>query len=81
VNTKLLNSMQKMVADVATENGIVLADEFGTRERFAHFVVALTCKVMWDMGYTTQEAIDLTLGDGAYQSIANSVWDAAQASQ
>ena len=81
MHKELLNKVQKMVAQVATDNGIILAVEFETRERFAHFVIALTFKTLRDIGYTTQEAMDMTLGDGAYQSIADSVWDASQASQ
>ena len=79
MNTKLLNAINTMLVDFANEKGIVLADEFGTRDNFAKFVISFTIKqLMQACKMDVTEAYDIVMGDGAFTKLANDVWQSAQ---
>lgn len=77
-NLALLNAVQKLLIDFANKKGISLADEFETVDEFKKFVIAFTVKNLTDLGMSVQTALDLTLGDGTYDRIVESTWNAAQ---
>ena len=71
----LLNAVQKLFIDFANSEGIVLSDHFKSTDAFKQFVIGFTVKSLTDAGVPVATATDLALGDGAYESIANSVWE------
>lgn len=76
--TKLLNEVQKLLIAFANEQGISLRTEFGTVEEFKRFVISFTFKVAVDAGLTVRTAYDLVMGNGAYDKLANDLWESFQ---
>ena len=75
MNTELLNAIQNMLINFANENAISLADEFGTREKFAQFVFSFTIKSVVDIcGLDAKTAYDFVMGDGAFAKLADDCW-------
>jgi len=79
-NLKAINEVKNMIVKAATENGIDLADQFETPEAFKRFVLAFIFKNLRDLGVPTNEAFDLTFGEGQYEELVHNVWTAAQTS-
>ena len=77
---KLLNAVREYIVNFATENNIVLANEFKSRGDFQKFVVAISIKTLVDAGFDLAEAFNLVMGEGAYQDLAAKVWEANQPS-
>ncbi len=75
----LLNAAQKFMIDFANKKGINLQDDFKTVDDFKTFVIGYTFKTLRDIGIETDEAFDLVFGDGAYDKLADDVWNAANA--
>tara|TARA_R110000803_G_scaffold32357_6_gene71395 strand:- start:3249 stop:3485 length:237 start_codon:yes stop_codon:yes gene_type:complete len=74
----LLNKVQALLIDHANANGLVLADEFGTRDNFAKFVISFTIKNLTECGMSLPQAFDTVMGDGAYRKLADDVWTTLQ---
>ena len=75
-NLKLLNEVQSKIIEVANQNGTSLKAEFGTVEEFKKFVVSFTIRAFMEIGgLTVNQAYDVVMGDGAYNELANSVWE------
>lgn len=68
-STALLNGIQSIIIDFANREGINLATEFVTVQDFKKFVIAFTFKALKDMGIDTEQAFDMTLGDGQFQAM------------
>ena len=82
INTTALTQISKLVIETATRQGISLHEQFGTRERFQQFVIALTIQGIMDVGgLELPAAYDLVMGDGAYRALSDAVWEAAQEMQ
>jgi hypothetical protein len=80
MNTTALTHISKLVIESATRQGISLHAQFGTRERFQSFIIALTIQGVMDVGgLEFPAAYDLVMGDGAYRELSDAVWEAAQA--
>lgn len=75
---EILNTVQKFIIDDCNARGISLADHFPTVAEFKKYVFALTVKTLVEIGFTVKEAIDMTLGEGQYDALVESVWNAAQ---
>lgn len=78
MNTELLNAIKNLLVKFANENNIILAHEFGTPAKFKEFVIAFTFKQLKELGVDTKDAFDMLMGDGAFDEMANSVWESAQ---
>ena len=50
MNTEALTNISSLVIEHATRQGISLRAQFGTRERFQSFVIALTIQGVMDVG-------------------------------
>lgn len=79
--TKLLNEVQKLLVAFANEQGISLREEFGTVEEFNKFVISFTFKALVDAGLEIRKAYDAVMGNGAYEKLANDVWESFQTAQ
>ena len=79
-NLKAINEVKNLIVKTATEKGIDLQAEFGTPEAFKRFVLAFIFKNLRDMGVETEEAFDLTFGEGRHEELVHDVWTAAQTS-
>lgn len=75
---ELVNAAQKFIIASANEGGINLRDEFETVEDFKKFVIAMTIKTLVDGGYEVAKAFDLVVGDGAFERLADEVWNNLQ---
>ena len=79
MNTEALTNISSLVIEHATRQGISLRAQFGTRERFQSFVIALTVQGVMDAGgLEFPTAYDLVMGDGAYRALSDAVWEAVQ---
>lgn len=74
----LLNKVQRLMIDFANSEGINLQDEFKTVDQFKDFVIAFTFTSLRNMGIETDKAFDIVFGDGAFDKLAEQVWQAAQ---
>tara|TARA_R110000824_G_scaffold172434_1_gene350331 strand:+ start:50668 stop:50922 length:255 start_codon:yes stop_codon:yes gene_type:complete len=80
MNKELLNAFQKIIIDGANENGILLQNEFETKEDFKTWMISFTiATVKKEAGLTIQEAYDFVLGDGSFRDLADSCWEKCQA--
>lgn len=70
---QLLNAIQKHIIDSATRDGVSLADHFPTVQAFKDFVCAATFQTLRDLGHDTEQAINLTFGEGAYDELRMAV--------
>jgi len=75
---QVLNAAKDFIVKDATARGVNLEDEFGTPDKFKEFVFAMTFKALKDGGLSTQEAFDVVAGEGAFEDMANKVWENAQ---
>lgn len=78
---ELLNKIQTELIAFANRQGINLANEFKTVDDFKQFVIALTYKMLIDLGVEPKEAFDMTLGDGAYDRLVEITWNHANGIQ
>ena len=79
MNTEALSHISALVIEHATRQGISLREQFGTRERFQSFVIALTIQGVMDVGgLEFPAAYDLVMGDGAYRELSDAVWESVQ---
>ena len=78
---ELLNSFQRLVIEFANKEGIILQNEFKSVDAFKEFVIGLLFRMLTDMGVETDTAFDLVFGDGAYNRLAESVWNSARERQ
>ena len=79
---KHLNALQKLVIEQANQDGILLSDQFESPEAFRKFIISLAIRGVMEMGgLTIREALDLVLGEGTFQKIADDVWEANQKDQ
>lgn len=74
-----INAVRSLIIDFANQNGIDLSSEFKTAEDFKLFVISFCIKTLVSFGYSTNQAYDVVHGDGAYQQMADSVWDSLKA--
>lgn len=74
----LLNKVQSMLITFANEKGISLKEEFGSVDAFKQFVIAFTFRSLTDAGLATDAAYDAVFGIGAYEELAENVWNAAR---
>jgi len=80
MNVELIQAIQGKLIDIATENGIDLADEFKTRKAWKDFVLSFTVKAVMDvMHWDVRNAYDAVLGDGKFQELADGVWETVNA--
>lgn len=77
-STELLNKVQRKIIDFANSEGISLQGEFGSVDNFKKFVVAFTIKSLVDAGTEIDKAYDMVFGSGAYNTLAETVWEASQ---
>lgn len=78
-NLNMLNAINQMLVKVANENGIDLAVEFGTPEKFKTFVISFSIKSVMDIAKVNLvAAYDMVMGTGAYEQMANQVWEQLQ---
>ena len=77
-NIELLNKVNSYLVDQATANGVDLQTEFGTVDNWKKFVMSLTFKTLRELNVATDVAFDLVFGNGQYEDLVNSVWEAAQ---
>lgn len=76
----LLNTVREVIVQHANVNGLVLERIFGTRERYAEFVFAITIKALMEHGkLSMQAAYDIVMGAGAFQALADDLWTAHNA--
>ena len=75
---QLLNDVQRFLVDFANREGINLADDFETVGDFKQFVIGLTIKTLVDIGLSVSEAYDTAMGDGAYNALAERIWNDCQ---
>jgi hypothetical protein len=75
---ELLNKVQSLLIEFANQEGISLQDEFASVEDFKKFVIGFTFKILTDKGVSTKDAYDMVAGDGAYDTLAERVWNDAQ---
>lgn len=73
VSLKIVNTVKDRIVEFANEEGIVLSEMFPKMEDFKSFVFSFTFKILRDMGYSVQESYDLTLGEGQYEKLFQSV--------
>lgn len=78
INYELLTEVAKFFRDEANRQGILLSEEFESREKWLKFVVGATFKVLTDAGLSTGEAWDKVCGVGAYDQLFEQVWAKAQ---
>lgn len=76
---QLLNAVREYIVNYANENGVNLKKEFGTREAFQKFVIALTITTLIEAGLGLEEAFDLAMGEGRYGELVEKIWTANQA--
>lgn len=70
ISIQIINTVKSMIVELANRNNIVLSEQFASKEDFKEFVISFTFKLLTEnMGYTTQQAFDLTLGQGAYDKL------------
>lgn len=79
MNTNLLNQVKSLILSHANENGIDLASEFEARSDFVNFVISCTLKSILDLGVPVDQAWDIVMGDGSFESLADDVWTQMQA--
>ena len=80
MNVELIQAIQGKLIDIATENGIDLADEFKTRKAWKDFVLSFTVKAVMDvMQWDVRKAYDVVLGNGKFQELADGVWETVNA--
>jgi hypothetical protein len=80
MNTKILQTLSSLLIKTANEKNISLQDEFGTREKFQQFVIAMAIKSVMEIGnLSLKDAYDFVLGSGEYQKLSDFVWESAQA--
>ena len=80
MNHELLNSVRDEIIAIANKEGRNLMDEFGSVDNFKQFVISTCIKGLVDQGADLPVAYDLVLGEGAYQSLSDSVFEQLQAS-
>ena len=78
INYELLGEVAKFFVDEANGQGVVLSEEFESREKWLEFVLGVTFKVLTDAGLSTGEAWDKICGVGAYDQLFEQVWAKAQ---
>lgn len=74
----LLNAIQAMLIDFANKNGIILSQEFETVQKFKDFVIAFTFNSLTSIGLSVREAYDVIFSDGAFDALAERVWNENQ---
>ena len=80
MNVELIQSIQAKLVEVATENGIDLAEQFKTRKAWKDYVLSFTIKAVMDvMQWDVRKAYDAVLGDGKFQELADGVWETVNA--
>jgi len=76
---QLLDAVKDMLIEFANKEGISLEHEFGSRDKFAQFVIGFTIRNLVEVcNMTISEAYNAVMGEDAYQQLAESVWQQLQ---
>ena len=79
INMEIISRVAKYFTSAANEKGIDLQAQFGTKERWIEFVIAVTFKGLTDAGASTEKAWDILFGRGAYEELFEAVCENAKA--
>ena len=72
---ELINGVKQIIVDFANTEGIVLSELYKTREEFNTFIIGFTIRAVKEIaGFSTREAYDVVMGEGAFTQLANDVW-------
>ena len=75
MNIELLNAAKDFIINQANEEGVLLADIFGTPEDFRQAVISIVITTVMDiMSVEMPEAYDIVMGDGSYQKLLDMCW-------
>ena len=74
MNVELMNAVSKIVIDHCNATGIVLANEFKTRDDFTKFVVGITLTMLQKIGLDVDAAWNVIFGAGAFEQLASDLW-------
>lgn len=72
---QLLNGIRQLIVKFATDEGIVLAEQFPSPESFNQFVISFSIKLVQEtLEVSIREAFDIVMGDGEFNAMANSIY-------
>ena len=80
MNTQLLNTVKQSIIETANKNGILLSEEFASKEDFSVFVTSMTIRaVMETTGCSVDEAHEIVFGEGSWDELVGIVYEKLQA--